>query len=245
MTKQILVAASLLVAACAAQADVLPASTTSTNTSYLDHWTDSKGNDIASSNVLGNGVRLVGGVTLGNESAAQALLRKASADAAAGAPVTIKRVDGISGTYAVAKSNYKAAAAAGDGVSVVSNSNGDLVITKGRTGGGGVVGGGDAGGGWAGGGAGGGASAGGSGSAPAAGNGVPSGNVTLPAQVPVDLGALPANGAGTGTGTIGAGAGAGATGDAALPSGEVPEPSTIALLAVGMAGALSLRRRAR
>lgn len=234
MTKRIFIAASLLATVCTAQADVLPASSTSTQASFLDHWTDGKGNDIASSSVVGNNMRLVGGVALGNESAAQALLKKASADAASGTAVTIKRTDGISGTFALATSNYKAAAAAGDAVSVVTNSQGDLVITKGQAGGGsaGAPDGGAAGG-AVGAGAGAGAGA-GSGSGSASG----SVSVVLPAggSIATPL-ADPVAGNGTGAGA-GAGGAAGAS-----PSGEVPEPSTIALMLAGMAGAMSIARR--
>jgi hypothetical protein len=251
MTKRIFVAASLLATFCAAHADVLPTSTTSTGgSSFLDHWTDSNGRDVASSNALGTNVHLIGGVALGNESAAQALMKKASADAASGSAVTVKRSDGISGVYAVASSNYKAAAAAGNGTSVVSKSNGDILVTKGRSGGGAADGGG----------AGGSAGAGGSGSAVAAAGGTSgsaSGStgastaastaaktLTTASIEPGNLGTLPA-GAASDTGVGGAGSASGA-GSAASPSGEVPEPSSIALMFAGLIGAMSVaRRRAR
>lgn len=236
MTKRILVAASLLATVCAAHADVLPASTTSSQSTFQDSWKDGNGNDIASSGVLGDNVRLVGGVALGNESAAQALLQRASADAATGGPITIKRTDGITGTFALAASNYKAAAAAGDAVSVTTNSLGDLVLTKARSGGGGAGGGGGGGAGGSAGGAGGTAGgAGGSAGGSAGGAGGSAG----------DAGGSGGSG-GSGTVFTPAADPAGNLGALDDPSGEVPEPSTIALMALGMAGVMSIaRRRAR
>lgn len=231
MTKRIFVAASLLATVCAAHAEVLPAAAASSQASFLDQWTDAAGNNVAASNVLGSNMRLVGGVALGNESAAQALMQKASAAAANGAAVTVKRANGITGTYALAKSNYKAAAAAGNGVSITSNSNGDMIVSRGQTGGGQDAG--DAG-------SGGSGSSSSSGASGATGGSSTGGSVTTagPVLTPAgsdlgNLGTLPVVKAG----------GAGAVANAESPSGEVPEPSTIALMIAGMAGVMSIARR--
>jgi hypothetical protein len=222
----------------------------------LSGWTSGNGTDVVSSGVLSNGVSLVGGAAYGSGNLAEALYQKASASVGqTGTEVKLSYSKGIEGTYLLSTSNAKLAAMLGNGMSVVSTSDGK-VVTSGQTGaasGSGPVGG-------AGGGAyvGGGAAAGGAGNSV---NGAPSGNygnsgsagngatVITPAASGEQGGALvelpiPAKNAspnGNGTG--------GDLGDdlqVSLPvtaAAVVPEPSSIALMMAGVLGALGAVRR--
>lgn len=183
-TRYLIAAALLFGSACGAQAEVVSAAAQS---GFLSGWTSGNGADVVSSGILSNGVSLVGGAAYGSGNLAEALYQKASASVGqTGAEVKLSYSQGIAGTYLLSTSNAKLAAMLGNGMSVVSTSDGK-VVTSGQTGAASV--GGTVGGSYAGGGAGAGGTTGGAGNgvhgAPSgnygnAGNGVhgaPSGNV--------------------------------------------------------------------
>ena len=255
MTTRYLIAAALLFgSACGAQAEVLSATGTAAQSGFLSGWTSGNGSDVVSSGVLSNGVSLVGGAAYGSGNLAEALYQKASATVGqTGTQVKLSYSQGIEGTYLLSTSNAKLAAMLGNNVGVVSTADGK-VITPGETGGGANNG-----------------NSGGFGAdapAPAAApskgnnssgagdsvNGAPSGNydhgngngatVITPAAGGQEGGAIvelpiPAqNGKDNSNGGIGGDIGAG------LPAAvAVPEPSSIALMMVGMLGAMGIVRR--
>jgi hypothetical protein len=268
MSTRYLVAAALLFGStCGAQAEVVPAAAQS---GFLSGWTGGNGADVVSSGVLANGVSLVGGAAYGSGNLAEALYQKASASVGTGTEVKLSYSQGIEGTYLLSTSNAKLAAMLGNGMSVVSTSDGK-VVTPGQLGApggsGGVAGGGGASGGGGGGGSSGGGVAAGGGSAKGGGSmgvgnsvdGAPSGNygnsgnstngatVITPAAGGQKGGAIvelpiPARNAVDGGVDSGIGAGLPLT----LPTATaVPEPSSIALLLAGMLGATSIVRRRR
>jgi len=252
-TRYLIAAALLFGTACGAQAEVVSAAAQS---GFLSGWTSGNGTDVVSSGVLSNGVSLVGGAAYGSGNLAEALYQKASASVGqTGTEVKLSYSKGIEGTYLLSTSNAKLAAMLGNGMSVVSTSDGK-VVSSGQTGaalGSGPVGG-------ASGGAyvGGGAAAGGAGNSV---NGAPSGNfgnaggagngatVITPAASGEQGGALvelpiPAKNASPN----GNGAGGDLGGDlpVSLPvtaAAVVPEPSSIALMMAGVLGALGVVRR--
>jgi hypothetical protein len=261
-TRYLIAAALLFGSACGAQAEVVSAAAQS---GFLSGWTSGNGTDVVSSGVLSNGVSLVGGAAYGSGNLAEALYQKASASVGqTGTEVKLSYSKGIEGTYLLSTSNAKLAAMLGNGMSVVSTSDGK-VVSSGQTGaalGGGAVGG-------AGGAAygGGGAAAGGAGnsvkSAPSGNagnsvNGAPSTNfgnagngatVVTPAASGEQGGALvelpiPAKNANpNGNGT---GGDLGQDLPVSLPvtaAAAVPEPSSIALMMAGVLGALGVVRR--
>lgn len=239
-TRYLIAAALLLGSACGAQAEVVSAAAQS---GFLSGWTGGNGADVVSSGVLSNGVSLVGGAAYGSGNLAEALYQKASASVGqTGTEVKLSYSQGIEGTYLLSTSNAKLAAMLGNGMSVVSTSDGK-VVTSGQTG-----------------------AATGSGpymGAPAAPagadnsvNGAPSGNygnsgngatVITPAASGDEGGALvelpiPAKNASPN----------GASGDlgqdmpVSLPvtaAAVVPEPSSIALMMAGVLGAMGVVRR--
>jgi len=194
MTTRYLIAAALLVgSACGAQAAVVSGN----QSGFLSGWTGGNGADVVSSGVLANGTSLVGGAAYGSGNLAETLYQKASANVGqSGAPVKLTYSQGIEGTYLLSTSNARLAAMLGNGMAVVSTSDGKVVtvgqsgsVTVGNGGGfgNGAIGGGASGGGSAsngGGGSGGGTAVAGGGSTKGggstnAGNGVdgaPSGN---------------------------------------------------------------------
>jgi hypothetical protein len=194
MTTRYLIAAALLVgSACGAQAEVVSGN----QSGFLSGWTGGNGADVVSSGVLANGTSLVGGAAYGSGNLAETLYQKASANVGqSGAPVKLTYSQGIEGTYLLSTSNARLAAMLGNGMAVVSTSDGKVVtvgqsgsVTVGNGGGfgNGAIGGGASGGGSAsngGGGSGGGTAVAGGGSTKGggstnAGNGVdgaPSGN---------------------------------------------------------------------
>ncbi|MFL6635538.1 MAG: PEP-CTERM sorting domain-containing protein [Massilia sp.] len=256
MTTRYLIAAAFLVgSACGAQAEVLSATGTAAQSGFLSGWTSGNGADVVSSGVLANGVSLVGGAAYGSGNLAESLYQKASASVGqTGSQVKLSYSQGIEGTYLLSTSNAKLAAMLGNGMSVVSTSDGK-VITPGQSGnvnvGGGFSGGAIGGGGAA---ADGGAKGGGSANAGNSVDGAPSGNynngngatVITPAAGGQTGGAIvelpiPAqNGNGHVGGDIGGDIGVGLP---AAPAAAVPEPSSIALMLAGMLGAMGIVRR--
>jgi hypothetical protein len=267
MTTRYLIAAALLVgSACGAQAEVVSATGTAAQSGFLSGWTSGNGADVVSSGVLSNGVSLVGGAAYGSGNLAESLYQKASASVGqTGTQVKLSYSQGIEGTYLLSTSNAKLAAMLGNGMSVVSTSDGK-VVTPGQSGGdphgasggfsGGAVGG-SSGGSTAGGGgatAGSGASKGGGAvDVGAIVDGAPSGNYNNGATV-----ITPAVGGQTGGAIVelpipaqnGNGNAGGGELDQGLPVGlpaapaaAVPEPSSIALMMAGMLGAMGVVRR--
>lgn len=263
MSTRYLVAAALLFgSACGAQAEVV---STAPQSGFLSGWTSGNGADVVGSGVLSSGVSLVGGAAYGSGNLAEALYQKASASVGqTGTQVKLSYSQGIEGTYLLSTSNAKLAAMLGNGMSVVSTSDGKIV-TSGQSGAA------PGSGGKAGGGAIGGASGGAYGSGGAAAGG---GSAGVGAGAGVDLGAgnsvdgAPSanygnsgNGATVVTPAAGGQAGGaivelpipaqGGLGNAAdlgqglpaAPAAAVPEPSSIALMMAGVLGALGVARR--
>ena len=133
MTTRYLIAAALLAgSACGAQAEVVSGA----QSGFLSGWTGGNGADVVSSGVLANGVSLVGGAAYGSGNLAETLYQKASASVGqSGAPVKLTYSQGIEGTYLLSTSNAKLAAMLGNGMAVVSTSDGK-VVTVGQSGGG-------------------------------------------------------------------------------------------------------------
>jgi len=162
MSTRYLVAAALLFGStCGAQAEVVSAAAQS---GFLSGWTGGNGADVVSSGVLANGVSLVGGAAYGSGNLAEALYQKASASVGTGTEVKLSYSKGIEGTYLLSTSNAKLAAMLGNGMSVVSTSDGK-VVTPGQLGAPGGSGGAAGGGGASGGGGGGGGGSSGAGAA--------------------------------------------------------------------------------
>ncbi|WP_157202007.1 PEP-CTERM sorting domain-containing protein [Massilia sp. Root335] len=253
-TRYLIAAALLFGSACGAQAEVVSAAAQS---GFLSGWTGGNGADVVGSGVLANGVSLVGGAAYGSGNLAEALYQKASASVGqTGTEVKLSYSQGIEGTYLLSTSNAKLAAMLGNGMSVVSTSDGK-VVTPGQLGGAGSSGASGGGGGSSGGGA---AAGGGStkgGGSTDVGNsvdGAPSGNygnsgngatVITPAAGGQTGGAiveLPVPAQDAGDGGIDTGIGAGLP--VSLPAAAaVPEPSSIALMLAGMLGAMGVVRR--
>lgn len=236
MTTRFLIAAALMASACAAHADVLPGTAPTQATV------------ISGSNVAGTlgDASMIAGVSrgAGSDALVQALYDKVSA--AVGSDMKVSLRQGIDGVYVQGLSTAKAAALAGDGMSVINTSEGFKVVQA-LTAAGVPAGGANS----AVGGAG--AATGNPAGAPA---GVPS---AAPAGVPGagsmgSSGSAGSTGSGTGVGVgvgagvgvgVGVGAGNGNLGNQAADTANVPEPSTVFLMLAGMMGAIGLRRRAR
>ena len=248
MSTRYLIAALLMTSACVAQADVLPASAPTGQSTFLSGWTGANGTSVVNSGSL------VGGVSYGSDSAnlVKALYDKASASQAGG-EVNLSVSQGIEGTYVLGTSNALMAAMLGNGMSVVNTADGKKVLA-------GSNGSAPA------------ASSGGSAPAPAGSSGAAapaasSGGSAPAAAAPV-LAATPAP-AETATSVGGAAdavpvpvAAGSAVSGALVPTvvtplpaqgtlaeaadaAEVPEPSSIALMMAGMMGALAIGRRRR
>lgn len=220
MTTKFLIAAALMASACAAHADVLPGTSPATATV-------TNGSNVAG--VLGDST-MIAGVSRGTGSDAlvQALYDKVSA--AVGNDMKVSLKQGIDGVYVQGLSTAKAAALAGDGMSVINTSNGFKVVPAGNTiaaaspvsGGGFAV-------------------------------GAPSAPITgAPGANTGSTGGINAGTDGGLTGGGNADVGLGADTNVGLGNGKpaaapaaVPEPSTVFLMLAGMLGALGLRRRAR
>ncbi|MFL6675331.1 MAG: PEP-CTERM sorting domain-containing protein [Massilia sp.] len=242
-----LVAAALLVSACAAHADVIPSSGASTSQAgFQSSWTAGNGADVLSSGVLSDNTRLVGGMSYSAGSSADALLGKASSslgDAASAAQLTVQ--SGIDAQYVLSRSNAVMAAMAGDGKSVINTSTGPQVSDGVQAGTGlgvsnnaGTPG----------------NSAPGTNAPTGSGGGqtgaAPGGTTTIPTGEPANTptGNSPAAPADNAIDTIlpGSPKPVPPIGNAELPaapSADVPEPSTIALMMAGLLGAGALTRR--
>lgn len=120
MTTRYLIAALLMSGACVAQADVLPASGTTTQSTFLTDWT-ANGTNVVTSGTL------VGGVSYGTDSATmvQSLLDQSSASTGSSG-LTVSQ--GIEGTYVTSTSNAIMAAMLGNGISVVNTADGKQVL---------------------------------------------------------------------------------------------------------------------
>lgn len=218
-----LVVAALLASAGVAHAEVV------TSPSFLTNWTAGNGTDVIASGALGSNVNLIGGIshTSGGASASleDVLFGKASANLASGTQLRFE--NGVQGSYLVGTDNAALAARLGNSKSVVNTNDGVTIIGGNAPVQGGV--GGDVGGGA-------------SGSTPPAGGGMPglgNGNGTAPG-----VGPIPGAGAGQDT-SPGQGSDIGQGADEVGQPAEVPEPSTVALMLAGIAGAFSLAGRRR
>jgi len=214
MTIRYLIAAALMASACAAHADVIPSS--------------GGAGIVSGSNVAGavGDSSVIAGVTRGANSDAlvQALFAKVSASVGHDMKVTLKQ--GVDGVYVTGLSTAKAAALAGDGMSVVVTPDGFKIVdntgagNNTATSGGGAF----------------------TGSGP---------SFTPAATPPVSLPGNAELGNGVpGNGDIivvdgnqgNQGNQAGQVGQAA-DAAAVPEPSTVALMLAGMLGVAGLKRR--
>jgi hypothetical protein len=220
MSIRYLIAAGLMASACAAHADVIPA-------------TGGAG-IVSGSNVAGavGDSSVIAGVSraAGSDALVEALYQKVSASVGSDMKVSLRQ--GIDGVYVTGLSTAKAAALAGDGMSVISTADGFKIVATApsASGAGNAL-------------VGGGASTGPGITAPSAGSGTGAGSplgdsLTQMPGADVNLGAGVGAGAGTGTGS--------GAGNQAPNAVAVPEPSSIALMLAGMLGVAGLgRRRAR
>jgi hypothetical protein len=253
-----IIVAALAASACAAHADVIPASSgagTTAQSGFLSNWTV---NGTSVLNVLsGSNLSLIGGLSYGaamkasgdkGDSLADVLFGKASASIGQSGQTKLSYQQGIDGIYLVGSGHGVLAAMLGNGVSVV-GSNGGVIVSQGASGLGGTGGGAAAGGGFGGGvpaaggaggfggGGAGGVTGGGTGTVVGSSGGVVSVVTPIPAQIPpVDVV----------TGGQGGGLGGGQQGQdqqGGPVAADVPEPSSIALVFAGLLGVGGLARR--
>jgi hypothetical protein len=217
MTTRYLIAAALMVSACAAHADVLPGST------------PASAGVISGSNVAGVlGNTMIGGVSrgAGGDALVQALYDKVSA--AVGNDMKVSLRQGIDGVYVQGLSSAKAVALAGDGMSVINTSEGFKVVQAADAGANGASGSPTSGGGYA------------------VGTPGNTGTITVPATPNANGGSDSGTIVGVDTKTdLNVGIGKGDLGNQANDAAAVPEPSTAFLMLAGMLGVFGLRRRAR
>jgi hypothetical protein len=234
MSTRYIIAAALIALTGAAQADVLPASS-APQAGVLTGWTTGNGTNVMGSGAMGDAA-LIAGVShgAGSDAMIQALYDKVSANVGAAGDMKVSLKKGVDGVYLTGLSYSKAAALAGNGMSVVRTTEGFKIVaaTAGTT--------------KSGGGASQGAPAGFSAaqSTPAGFNNVTINTAMTDAPVTRAAAVAPTNPTQAGAGGANADTG-GTLVTAADVTGEVPEPSTIALMLAGLAGAVSLRRRAR
>jgi hypothetical protein len=239
MSIRYLIATALMASACAAHADVIPATGGINNGSNV-------ANAIGDSSVIAGVNRAAG-----SDALVQALYEKVSASVGSDMKVSLKQ--GIDGVYVTGLSTAKAVALAGDGMQVISTADGFKIVATG--GGADQSAGGNNGGGNGGGNNGGGNNGGNNGADNAANNGNGANNGKGPgigdgAGLNDKIEPLPEqaleNGQGAGNGNSqGNGQGNG-LGNQAADATDVPEPSTVALMLAGLLGVAGLgRRRAR
>jgi len=236
MTIRYLIGAALMAGACVAHADVIPAA--------------GGAGIVNGSNVAGavGDSSVIAGVNrgAGSDALVQALYQKVSASVGSDMKVSLRQ--GIDGVYVTGLSTAKAAALAGDGMSVIATPDGYKIVDNsgGNSGAGNST-------------AGGGASQGGG--SPNTSGGVPNPGISpidpigTPGSGDLDNSAGSGGGSGIGGNTdisIGIGNGNGNGNGSGSGSGnqagatDLPEPSTVALMLAGMLGVAGLgRRRAR
>jgi hypothetical protein len=221
MTIRYLIALALTASACAAHADVIPSS--------------GGAGIVSGSNVAGavGDSSVIAGVTRGanSEALVQALYDKVSASVGHDMKVTLKQ--GVDGVYVTGLSTAKAAALAGDGMSVVVTPDGFKIVDNAGAGNNTAT-------------SGGGASSGGGGysGGPAMSTPAIAPPVSMPGNAELGNG-TPGNvdiGVGVG-GNLGNNGNQGAQDGQGQDAAAVPEPSTVALMLAGMFGVAGLKRR--
>jgi hypothetical protein len=264
-----LAAAALMTCVCAAHADVIPVSgAPSGQSAFLSGWTTASGTSVIGSGVLSN-VNLIGGIAYGatgdqGASLADVLYGKASSSLGSAASATqLYYSNGIEGQYLLGKGHGMLAAMLGNGVSVI-GSNGGVLVSQGSTGaqtapvpvGGGTASAGGNAGGSVGGSGGGSTGSSGGGSVDSSAGGSVGGGTGIAGG---GNGNINSGGTGAIVDTSGSVAGGGGgqvsvvlppIAAAVLPTipsapaaGDVPEPSTIALMLAGVLGAGAIKRR--